>query len=308
MNINLGTFSILPVPTGPAGAAAVDPHDAALIYLGGSEGLFRSADGGATWTRLSPDLRYPHVLLVDPFDSSQLYAARRDLTSFLPLPGVFRSTNGGVTWEKRTTGLGTERIFALAVDPHRQGMLYAGSWAGRVYKSVDGGDTWFLAASEPVRATPRDAAGTVGQLLISPVDGALYAVEAYGGTFKSTDGGATWQQVNTDGGWLAIDPQHGTLYLAGRRLQCSDNGGRTWIDISSNLPYNPQTGVYATYWVGVVPEPLVLYTRYHRSMDGGVSWEQLETPANFVPRLLVLGPVPTLYGSINGQTGRYQAR
>jgi len=224
----------------------------------------------------------------------------------LPLPGVFRSTDGGATWDKLAVGLGAERIFALALDPHHQGTLYAGSWAGRVYRSSDGGDTWALTASGPVRASPRDAAGTVGQLLVSPVDGALYALEAYGGTFKSTDGGATWQQINTDGGWLAIDAQHGTLYLAGRRLQCSENSGRTWIDISSNLPYNPQTGTYATYWIGVIPEPLVLYTRYHRSRDGGVSWELLETPVNFVPRLLVPGKTATIYGSINGQAGRYQ--
>ncbi len=299
-------FSILPVPTGPVGAAAADPHDSNILYLGGSEGLFRSADGGNTWALLSRELRYPHVLLVDPSEPGRLYVARRDLTSFLPLPGVFRSTDGGATWDKLAAGLGAERIFALALAPHRRGTLYAGSWAGRVYKSVDGGDTWSPAASEPVRASPRDAAETVGQLAVSPVDGALYALEPYGGAFKSTDEGATWQQVNADSGWLAIDPQRGDLYLAGRRLQHSTDGGRTWADISAGLPYNPQTGGYATYWIAVDPDSLIFYTRYHRSTDGGASWESLPTPANFVPRLLVPGKTPVIYGSINGQAGRYR--
>jgi hypothetical protein len=299
-------FYILPVPTGPVGAAALDPNDPAIIYLGGSEGLFRSADGGVTWTLLSRELRYPHVLLVDPVEPRRLYAARRDLASFLPLPGGFRSVNGGVTWEALSSGLDRERIFALALDPHRRDTLYAGSWAGRVYKSVDGGETWSPVSSEPVRASPRDAAGTVGQLLVSPVDGALYALEPYAGTFRSADGGASWNRISTDGGWLAIDPQHGSLYLAGRRLQCSDSGGQRWIDLSANLPYDPQTGIYATYWVGVNPEPLVLCTRYHQSHDGGCSWERLAAPANFVPRLLVPGRAPVIYGSVSGQAGRYQ--
>ena len=298
--------AILPVPTGPIGAVTGDPHDPTHIYLGGSEGLYHSTDGGVTWTLLSRELRYPHVLLVDPSDSQQLYAARRDLTSFLPLPGIYRSVDGGVTWKPCTTGLGAERIFALTLDPGHAGVLYAGSWAGRVYKSVDGGETWFLATPAPIRGSPQEAAGTVGQLLVNPVDGALYALEAYAGTFRSTDGGASWCHVHADGGWLAIDPREGTLYLAGRRLQRSADGGQTWAEISAGLPYDPQRGGYATYWIGVHPDPLVLCTRYHRSRDGGVSWQPLEAPASFIPRALLPGKQLTLYGSLNGQAGCYQ--
>ncbi len=300
-----GGLSILPVRTGPVGAAAVDPHDSAILYLGGSEGLFRSADGGKTWALLSRELRYPHVLQVDPFDGRRLYAARRDLASFLPRAGVYRSADGGATWDKLAAGLGDERVFALALDPLQRGTLYVGSWAGRVYRSLDGGDTWAPTASGAVRAAPGDAAGTIGQLLVSPVDGAVYAVESYAGTFRSEDGGANWSRISREGGWLAVDPQHGSLYLAARRVLCSDNRGETWIDISGNLACDPQTRAYGAYWIGVNPEPLALYTRYHRSTDGGVSWDLLETPVSFVPRLLV-PEQRAIYGSISGQAGRYQ--
>jgi hypothetical protein len=304
-------FAVLAAPTGPVGAAAATPDDAvpgaaSTVYLGGAEGLFGSTDEGATWDLRSRELRYPHILLVDPADPARLYAARRDLISFLPMPAVYRSDDGGYTWKRLLNGLGEERVFALALDPFHRDTLYAGSWAGRVYKTEDGGEHWQALPSGAVRPCPACTPSTVGQLLVSPVDGALYALEAYGGTFQSTDGGGTWQQIHLDGGWLAVDPVRGDLYLAGRRLQHSRDGGRTWTNLSAGLPFNAGTGSYAAYWVAVNPAPLVLYTRYHRSSDGGNRWEPLETPATFVPRLLLPGARPAVYGSVNGQAARYQ--
>jgi photosystem II stability/assembly factor-like uncharacterized protein len=298
-------FAVLGVPTGPVGAVALAGVDPPAIYLGGAEGLFCSSDGGDTWDLVSRELRYPHVLLVDPADSSRLYAARRDYASFLPLPAVYRSDDHGHTWKQLVAGLGEERIFALAADPLHRGVLYAGSWAGRIYKTTDGGEHWLPIPAGAVRPCPACAPSTVGQLLVSPVDGAVYALETYGGTFRSGDGGTKWEQVNGDSGWLAVDTERGDLYLAGRRLQRSTDGGKTWADLSAGLPFNPTTGAYAAYWVAVNPSPLVLYTRYHRSTDAGVTWEPLGTPAYFVPRLLLPGDRPAVYGSVNGQAARY---
>lgn len=299
-------FSVLSVPTGPVGAVAVAPHDALTLYLGGAEGLFRSTDGGETWDCLSRELRYPHVLLVEPANPARLYAARRDLASFLPLPGVYRSDDGGYTWKRLLSGLGEERIFSLALDPLRPGTLYAGSWAGRIYWTADGGERWQPIASGVLRPCPACSPSTVGQLLVDPRTGALYALETYGGTFRSTDGGKSWTQINADSGWLALDAQRGDLYLAGRRLLRSTDGGKTWADLSAGLPFSPATGSYVTFWVGVNPSPLVLYTRYHRSTDGGATWEPLDIPAAFVPRLLLPADFPVIYGSVNGQAGRYR--
>lgn len=298
-------FAVLDVPTGPVGAVALARDDPPTVYLGGAEGLFRSSDSGETWTLVSRELRYPHVLLVDPADASRLYAARRDYASFLPLPAVYRSDDCGQTWRRLANGLGEDRIFALAVDPLHRDVLYAGSWAGRVYRTADRGEHWLPVPSGVVRPCPACAPSTVGQLLVSSVDGALYALETYGGTFRSTDGGGTWERVNGDSGWLAVDTTRGDLYLAGRRLQRSTDGGMTWTDLSAGLPFNPDTGTFAVYWVAVNPTPLVLYTRYHRSVDAGVTWEPLETPASFVPRLLLPGAQPAVYGSANGQAARY---
>jgi len=301
-----GEFSVLSLPTGPIGAAAVDPADTRVLYLGGAEGLFRSLNGGDTWDLLSRELRYPHVLLVDPADRLCLYAARRDVHSFLPMPAVYRSDDGGYSWQRLVRGLGEERIFSLALDPFHKGTLYAGSWAGRIYKTQDHGAHWRPLSAGVVRLGPAAVPATVGQLLVSPVDGSVYALQTYGGTAKSTNGGVTWEQIHEDGSWLAVDAARGDLYLAGRRLQRSDDGGQTWADLSVGLPFNAGTGSYAVYWVAVNPDPLVLYTRYHCSTDGGITWIALETPATFIPRLLLPGARPAVYGSVNGQTARYR--
>lgn len=298
-------FSVLPLATGPVGSLAVDPHDPHSLYLGGTEGLFFSTDGGAHWSLLSRELRYPHVLLVDPHDPNRLYAALRDFATFLPRPGVYRSSNGGLTWERLTDGLGEERVFSLALDPLQRDTLYVGGWAGRIYRSLDGGAHWERVSAQPMRACPRCAPGTVGQLLVSPVDGALYAVGDYSGTFRSTDGGTSWTLLNGDSGQVAVDPLRGDLYLAGRRLQRSSDGGQSWEDLSAGLPYDPRAGTYATFWIAVHSDPLVLYTRYYRSLDGGTTWERLQTPLTFIPRMLLPGVQPSIYGSVSGQAGRY---
>lgn len=292
-------FEVLAVPTGPIGGIAVDPRRPMTVYLGGSTGLFRSTDGGATWSVLSLELPYPHILLADSHAPALLYAVRRDPISLLPLPGIYRSMDGGKTWQVRLVD--TERISALAVDPCRRDTLYAGSWAGRLYRSSDGGERWTPCAPLPLHD---HAPATVEQLLVNPLDGALYALPAGGGIFRSPDGGATWQQIYGDPGRLAIDPQRGDLYLAGRRLWRSGDDGKTWADLGPGPPGNHR-GSGAAYWIAVNPQPLLLYTHRHRSDDGGHSWESLEIPPGFMPRLLLPGNRPILYGSLNGQAGRY---
>ncbi|MGC9084297.1 MAG: WD40/YVTN/BNR-like repeat-containing protein [Anaerolineae bacterium] len=291
------------VSTGPVGAVAVDPVTRA-IYLGGAEGLFLSTDGGRSWSLQSRELCYPHTLLVDPFQPFVLYAARRDLGTFLPLPGVYRSEDAGRSWRRWAAGLGEERIFSLALDPRQPGVLYAGSWAGRLYRSGDGGRHW--ERSSPVSPCSGCAPGVVVQILVHPLEGALYALEAGVGIFRSEDGGANWRLLLRDAGWLAIDPKRGDLYLAGRRFWRSGDGGRSWVDLSAGLPWDARLGVYRSGWVAVNPEPLVLYTREHRSTDGGVTWEALGVEVGFVPRLLVPGEEPVIYGSFNGRAGRYR--
>jgi photosystem II stability/assembly factor-like uncharacterized protein len=84
--------------------------------------VYKSTDGGATWSASGTGLTYVYALAVDPIDSNTLYAGTNG--------GVFKSTNGGTTWSAVNTGLTTRIVYTLAIDST---MLYAGTWYGGVF-------------------------------------------------------------------------------------------------------------------------------------------------------------------------------
>lgn len=120
---------------------AVHPtnQDAAWAATMGA-GVFRTADGGVTWTAASTGLTDLNVTAV------ALSAVRPDvLYAATATAGVFRSRDGGATWSAVTTGLAArEEIRALVVDPVRPDVVYAGSFRSGVYVSTSAGDTWTL--------------------------------------------------------------------------------------------------------------------------------------------------------------------
>ena len=94
-----------------------DPHDPTIVYATistfGGHHVWRSADGGATWTPIDgsgstglPDVPV-HVLVVDPADSARLYIGT-DV-------GVFASADGGATWSVEVTGFATAPTESLSI-------------------------------------------------------------------------------------------------------------------------------------------------------------------------------------------------
>src|SRR5262249_48964207 len=76
-------------------AIAIDPQDTRIIYAGSDEGVFKSTDGGVSWTR--PALVSPaatRALVVDPQNSDIIWAATYNDRD----DGVFKSMNGGLSW------------------------------------------------------------------------------------------------------------------------------------------------------------------------------------------------------------------
>ncbi len=148
------------------GKILVHPHDSDVILVaaegplwsaGGDRGVFRSDDGGETW---SPVLTVDeHTGATDlefaPDDPDIVYAAtyqrRRHIWGFMAGgegSGVWKSTDGGVTWRELTTGLpgGDLGKIGLAVTPADPDLVYATIEAdgGRqgFYRSTDRGERW----------------------------------------------------------------------------------------------------------------------------------------------------------------------
>ena len=105
------------------------PSNARVLFVTTTGGLFRSSDLGATWRRVNGGLPHSDLtgLAINP-DGRTIYVS--DFT----WGGVFRSADGGSTWDRMpTTGLGSDRVWTLSVDPAMPERVLAGSSAGGLH-------------------------------------------------------------------------------------------------------------------------------------------------------------------------------
>ena len=161
------------------GAIAVAPSEPKVVWVGTGEandrnssgwgnGVYRSDDGGSTWTQVGlADSRAIARIVVHPTDPKTAWVAA---AGHLWVPGagrgIFKTTDGGATWKAVLTGPApyADRVGGgdLAIDPSDPSVLYAALYArrrtpwsfssgplatdgkdlGGVFKSVDGGTTW----------------------------------------------------------------------------------------------------------------------------------------------------------------------
>jgi photosystem II stability/assembly factor-like uncharacterized protein len=89
--------------------------------------LYKSGDGGASWTKLAPGLNRLAIDLVNP---ATLYAASD--------AGIVKSADGGQTWQP----LADLQVTHLVVDRHSPATLLAATADRGVLRSTDGGKTW----------------------------------------------------------------------------------------------------------------------------------------------------------------------
>ena len=102
-------------------------------------GLFRSLDGGQTWTTITGGLpdRYPMDLAVDPTNDATVYV----VFSGFGTSHVFKTSDAGGTWEDIGVGLPDVPTSAVAVDPLFPDTIFVGNDLG-VFLSKDGGLNW----------------------------------------------------------------------------------------------------------------------------------------------------------------------
>jgi photosystem II stability/assembly factor-like uncharacterized protein len=148
------------------GRILVDPRDPRVVYVaaegplwsaGGDRGLYKTDDGGRTWTlalEISKDTGVTSAEF-DPGNPDILYAAayqrRRSVAAFMgggPESGIYKSEDAGRTWRKLTVGLpkGDVGKIGLAVSPLDPRVVYATVEAGPdekgFYRSADRGESW----------------------------------------------------------------------------------------------------------------------------------------------------------------------
>ena len=239
------------------GRIVIDPRDPNVVYVaavgplwapGGERGLYKTADGGRTWTNtkeISPYTGFTEVVM-DPLNPDVLYAAsyqrERRAYSFLPAgpeTAIWKTTDGARTWTKLTQGLPTGEL-------------------GRIGLSV-------------CRSRP------------NTVYAVVHARGTTGGTYRSDDAGATWRQTNNvnSTAWFygqircdPTDPDH-VVRLAPSSQQSWD-GGRTYVGFAT-------AGTHADHhalWMNPQsPEQMILGTDggVYLSWDRGLTWDHVES-------------------------------
>jgi uncharacterized protein (TIGR03437 family) len=265
----------------------------------GARPLWKSTDGGATWSPLDGlPFALPQELLVDPSVSTTLYMATADL-------GIFKSTDGAATWTPINSGIANPApTLALAIDPVHPQTLYAatGSTSGpaSVYKTVNGGGSWSLIDS---------TAGTVSELAVDAQDpSTIYEVGPP--ARKSTDGGANWNAVPFPGTSIVsvtLDPRvAGNLFAISAfffsgsfgttstpaMIYHSTDGGADWTQSTSVPVLTPGLTVDGS------TNPSLLYDGLtYRSSDGGLTWPALPaSPFTGGANAVAVDPSGILYG------------
>ncbi len=314
--------------------SAADPSNPDVVYAASSSDLYRSDDGGRTWTHLG-SFSSIQSLLVDPTSPSTLLLGTTVDDGATTSNAVLKSVDGGRTW----TQTGMSHVFstlpALASSATGSSVC-AGTFEGTAFKSVDGGNQWFS-----LTRPNSNLRTTIEALVIDPTSettiyaGGRESESSYYYFFpkaptlsKSTDGGATWSDLSAAVGiatgkaivrTIAIDAANpSTLFLGlesygdpGVHLLRSTDGGSSWAAAANGLP--PKVSVYS-----LVVDPQGSSTLYagtsagvYQTRDSGATWipfsQQL---AGVVTRSLAIDPegrflhAATDYGSFDVEIGR----
>lgn len=254
----------------------VDPANSNILYLGASNGLFRSTDGGRNWTQGTNGSGDARSLVLDKTSPS----ANRRLYGGVSFSGISQSTDGGQSWTQ----------ILNAATPAVAALLPPNSTIGQT----------LLDLAPPT--SPPNPSGI--QVLYTSMQG-FCNVGGCGvpdpvGFFRSTDQGTTWNAqtatgmpTGTQGGFsfaFSVDPASpgdGTndiIYFGAVGYAKSTDSGNNFVaigagmhaDFHSNWVFAPQPS----------PSPSIVFT----GNDGGI-WKSTDGGANWSG---TGGPVPTI--------------
>jgi len=135
--INKGLFEAGPNTAMALGVntIAIDPVETQNVFIGTTQGLYVSTNGGDQWkpNNKGLDTKFVGWLLIDPNNRNVLYAGTEK--------GIYKSTDHGETWKAMNNGLTNLRIRSMAIDSSNTSTVYVGTQGG-LFKSTDGGNTW----------------------------------------------------------------------------------------------------------------------------------------------------------------------
>lgn len=280
----------LPLEGADVRSLAIEPGHPDRLLAGTSAGqVYRTIDGGISWTDAGPSLPFPGWVVSSlRFETTangfraagakdgappRLWAALWGIWSG---GHVASSDDLGATWASRSGDLPDIQVYAIAPVPGEEGRLYAATAQG-VWGTANGGKTWrHLTAALP-------EIGKVTSLLVDPHRPGTVFAGTWRQAYRSEDGGATWSGV-FDG--MVLDSEVFTL-TPGREpgeIWASTCG---WVYRTANLGatwkrYQQGLGERRTPSFAVLPDGRLLagtVAGAYLSADGGLTWTLGSDPA-----------------------------
>jgi len=264
-NISDGFFG------GSIGAVSVSEYDNNVIYAGGGEktlrgnvsygyGIWKSEDEGNSWKQAGlKNSRHISRIRIHPRNPELAYAAViGDIYKPTEERGVYRTKDGGDSWERILFTNDHAGAVDLILDPNNPRILYASTWrvqrtpfsfesggeGSGLWKSTNSGDSWENISSN--EGLPAGMLGIIG-ITVSP--------------------------VNSNRLWAIIEAEDGGVFR-------SDDGGNKWIKINESRSLRQRAWYYSRIYADSQEEDIVYVVNvaYHRSKDGGKTFESASAP------------------------------
>jgi photosystem II stability/assembly factor-like uncharacterized protein len=244
----------------------VDPSNPNTVYVaaygplwndGGDRGVYKTTDGGETWTCVKAVSAYTgcNNLVMDPQDPKVLYAAfhqrQRKVFTYIgggPESALYKSSDGGASWEKLEGGLPKGDVGRIGIDISRvnpdfvYAVIEAGDKKGGIYRSTDRGASW-------AKMSDTYTSGNYYQELTCDPNNAerIFITDTY--YRVSDDGGKTVRNLgelnkHIDNHAIWIDPDN-TEHL---RVGCDGGVYETW-DFAKTWEYKHNLPVTQFYKV-----------------------------------------------------------
>ncbi len=244
------------LPTLGVSSILIDPTDSNIIYIGSGDrdsddaepmGVFKSVNGGATWTQINGTMGNVVVgaMIMHPSAPNTILAATSG--------GIYKTTDGGASWSLRTSG----NFKDIKFKPDDPSIVYAVNITtpAEFYRSTDTGGNW-------TKITSGISTAGIGSRMVigvSPANSSVvYLVQIksadknFAGLLKSTDAGLNFSTQSTspnifdyacDGSGTAsqatydlcitVDPANAnTLYVGSINNWKSTDGGVNWTIVS----------------------------------------------------------------------------
>ena len=319
----------------------VDKADANIVLVGAQgdfhsksrdRGVFRSSDGGATWTQ---------TLFVNDSTGVQKLARAYDVPATIfattiahytpppvplgspPRPPVdssvpsntrlLKSIDGGMNWREISGGglpahLTGKMVVAVANNTNAQRVFVLGDWG--LYRSDDGGTTWARMASDDTRIRSGQGGYNCGVYVDSNNPDIVYTLST--SSYRSMDGGKTFTGFRgapggDDAQQMWIDPTNGSRILFGfdQGAIVSLDAGATWsswYNQSTEQIYHLSVDNSTPYWVyGTQQDAGAIRTRSRGNL-GAITPLDWNTVSGWEWGTIIANPLDpnTIYASGNG--------